>query len=157
MWHLTIVKTIHSKRVLYASLVIQLSQVCNQICYSKDANLKWKAFLARVFETCNVKPILRHKPEHIILHVGTNDVLNLPQKEIVDKILELKRNFEQTSKGCKVIILTSTYRFDNWKVGNTVNELTKKLINLNDPIVNNKNIRRKHSGYKGLHLNSYGS
>ena len=31
------------------------------------------------------------------------------------------------------------------------------LINLNVPIVNNKNISRKHLGYKGLHLNNYGS
>ena len=31
------------------------------------------------------------------------------------------------------------------------------LINLNVPIVNNKNISRKHLEYKGLHLNSYGS
>ena len=31
------------------------------------------------------------------------------------------------------------------------------LINLNVPIVNNKNISRKCLGYKGLHLNSYGS
>ena len=29
------------------------------------------------------------------------------------------------------------------------------LINLNVPIVNNKNISRKHLGYNGLHLNSY--
>ena len=47
--------------------------------------------------------------------------------------------------------------YDNWKAGNTVNELTNMLINLNVPIVNNKNISRKHLGYKGLHLNNYGS
>ena len=39
----------------------------------------------------NIKPILRHKPEYIILHVGTNDALNLPPNEILDKILELKK------------------------------------------------------------------
>ena len=31
------------------------------------------------------------------------------------------------------------------------------LINLNAPIVNNKNIIWKYLGYKGLYLNSYGS
>ena len=104
----------------------------------------------------NAKSILRHKPEHIILLVGTNDALNLQQNEISDKILELKRKVEE-NKGCKVIILMPTYCFDNQKPGNTVNELTKKLISLNDPIVNNKNVKRKHLRYKGLHLNSYGS
>ena len=38
----------------------------------------------------NIKPVLWHKPEYIILHIGTNDVLNLPPNEILDKISELK-------------------------------------------------------------------
>ena len=29
----------------------------------------------------NIKPILQHKIEYIILHVGTNDALNLPPNE----------------------------------------------------------------------------
>ena len=105
----------------------------------------------------NIKPILRHKPEYIILHVGTNDSLNLPPNEILDKILELKNKIEEINKYCKVIILTPTCRFDSLKAGNTVNELTNMVINLKVPIINNKNINRKHLGYKGLHLNSYGS
>ena len=39
----------------------------------------------------NIKPILQHKPEYIILHVGTNDILNLPPSEILDKIWNLKK------------------------------------------------------------------
>ena len=97
-----------------------------------------------------------HKPKYVTLHVGTNDALKLPPKEVLDKILELKTKIEEINKGCKVIISTPTYRFDNRKAGNTVNELTSMLINLNVPIVNNKNISRKHLGYKGLHLNNYG-
>ena len=31
------------------------------------------------------------------------------------------------------------------------------LINLEIPVINNKNKSRKHLGYKGFHLNSYGS
>ena len=38
-----------------------------------------------------IKPILRHKPEYIILHISTNDALNLPPNELLDKILELKK------------------------------------------------------------------
>ena len=94
----------------------------------------------------NIKPILRHKPEYIILHVGTNDALNLPPNEILDKILELKIKIEEIKKDCKVIISTPTYRFDNRKAGNTVNELTNMLINLNVPIINDKKISGKHLG-----------
>ena len=82
----------------------------------------------------NIKPILRHKPEYIILHVGTNDALNLPPNEILDKILELKKRSKRQTKIVKSSF-RHYYRFDNGKTGNTVNELTNMLINLNVPIV----------------------
>ena len=104
----------------------------------------------------NIKLILRHKPEYLILHIGTN-ILNLPPNEILDKILELRKKIEHINKDCKAIISTPNYPFENRKAGNTVNELTNMLINLSVPIVENKNISRKDLGYKGLHLNSYGS
>ena len=104
----------------------------------------------------NVKPVLPHNLKHIILHVGTNNALTLPPNLILDKTLESKIKIEETNKDCKVTILTSTYRFDNRKPGNTVSELANMLINLNVSIVNNI-VRRKHLGYKGVHLNSYGS
>ena len=47
-----------------------------------------------------------------------------------------------------------TYCFGNRKAGNTVNEVTNMLINLNVPIVNKNKISWKH--LKGLYLNSYG-
>ena len=90
------------------------------------------------------------------MDVGTNDPLNLPLNEILYKILELKIKIEEINKDCKVIISTPTYRLDN-RVILQVNELTNMLINLKVIIVNNKNINSKHLGYKGLHLNSYGS
>ena len=92
----------------------------------------------------NIKLILRHKLEYIILDVGTNSALNVPPNEIQDKILELKKKIEEINKDCKIIISMLIYRFDNRKAGNTVNELTNMFINLNVPFVNNKNISRKH-------------
>ena len=54
---------------------------------------KKKVFRASVRDMHdNTKPILRHKPDYIILHVGTNDALNLPPDGILDKILELKKD-----------------------------------------------------------------
>ena len=43
----------------------------------------------------NIKPILRHKTEYIILHVGTNNALKLPPIEILDKILNLKQKLKR--------------------------------------------------------------
>ena len=71
--------------------------------------------------------------------------------------MELEKKIQEVNKDCKVIISTPTYRSENRKAGNTVNELTNMLINLNVPIVSNKNISRKYLGYKGLHPNSCGS
>ena len=105
----------------------------------------------------NTKPILRHNPEYINLHVDTNDALTLPPNEIPDNILELKIKIEEIDKDCKVIISVPNYRCDNRKAGNTVSELTNMFINLTVPTGNNKNASRKHLRYKGLHLNSYGS
>ena len=105
----------------------------------------------------NIKTILKHKREYIILHNGTNDALNFAPNEILDKILELKIKFTEMNKDCKLIILMPAYRFDNWNAGSTVTELTNMLINLNIPIVSNKNVSRKNLRYKGLHRNSFGS
>ena len=49
----------------------------------------------------NIKPILRRKPEYIILHVGTNGALKLPPNEILDKILKLKTKIEERTKTVK--------------------------------------------------------
>ena len=35
-------------------------------------------------------PLLEKKSDHVILHVGTNNVVNYEGKEIVDKLLQLK-------------------------------------------------------------------
>ena len=96
---------------------------------SQKHKVKVKSFSAANFRNMhdNIRRILRHKPEYIILYVGTNDALKLPPNEILDKILELKTKIEEINKDCKVIISTPICCFDNRKAGNTVNELTKCL------------------------------
>ena len=88
----------------------------------------------------NIKPVLRHIPESIILDVDTNDSSKPLPNKILDKILELKTKIEEIKKDCKVIISKPTYHFYNRKAGNTVTELTSMLVNLNISIVNTKNI-----------------
>ena len=83
----------------------------------------------------NKKPILRHKRKCIVLHVDTNDALKLPPNKILGKILELKTETEEINKDCKVIISALTCCFDIRKAGNTVNEFTNMLINLDVSIV----------------------
>ena len=57
--------------------------------YPKNNNVKVKSFPgADVRDMHDNITNFRRKPEYIILHVGTNDPLNLPPNEILDKILD---------------------------------------------------------------------
>ena len=121
---------------LSVSLVIQLSQVCSQACCHKKYKVEVKSLSEASVRDMhdNVIAIFRHKPEYIILQVGTNNALNLPPNEIQDKKLNLKNEnlkIKITNKDCKVIILTLTYRLDNRKPGNNVYESTTMLVSLN--------------------------
>ena len=59
---------------------------------SQKQKLKVKSFSGANLKDIhnNIKPTLRHKSEYVILHAGTNDALNLPPNDSLDKILELK-------------------------------------------------------------------
>ena len=77
-------KTVQDQRVLHASLVIQLTQVIT----TRPTTQKKPKVKVNIFSSTNVrdmhdniKPILRQKPEYIILHVSNNDVLNRPPNE----------------------------------------------------------------------------
>ena len=103
-------------------------------------------------------PLLRKEPDHIILHVGTNDCVNHSADNVVTDILKLKRHIEDTMPGIKVIISTPVTRFDRkLDACERVNDVISNLMNLNIPYLDNTNIVRKHIGKKGLHLNNYGS
>ena len=36
-------------------------------------------------------PLLEKKPDHVILYIGSNDILNYEGTEILDKLLQLKK------------------------------------------------------------------
>ena len=77
-------KIVQGQRVLHASLVIQLSQVITtRPAIQKKPKVKVKIVSSTNVRDMhdNIKPILRQKPEYIILHVSNNDVLNLPPNE----------------------------------------------------------------------------
>ena len=56
---------------------------------SQKRKVKVKSFSGAIVRDMgdNIRPISRHKPEYIVLHFGTNDVLNLSPNKIPDKIL----------------------------------------------------------------------
>ena len=105
----------------------------------------------------HVHPILRKKPKHIIVHIGTNDATRSTSREILEKLLKLKTLVKETLPETEVTFSTSTIGSDNGKAALTVRNLCDHLSDLNINILDNRNITSKHLGRKGLHLYKAGS
>ena len=105
----------------------------------------------------HVDPILRKKPKHIIVHIGTNDATRSTSREILGKLLKLKTLIKETLPEIEVTFSTPTIRSDNGKAALTVRNLCGHLLDLNMDILDNRNITSKHLGRKGLHLNKVSS
>ena len=96
---------------------------------SKKNPVKVRSFPGSTVEDMffNLVPIMKKKPDFIILHVGTNDAANSTSK----------------SNSCKASL--------------TVRKLRELIVNLNIDVVDNVNIVSKHLGVKGLHLKPNGT
>ena len=94
----------------------------------------------------NLIPLIRKKPSHLIIHVGTNDVKKFTSREILDQLLNLKKFVSEQVPDCKVIISTPTVRSDDRKAGLTVSQLTNHLRQLKTDIVDSTNITSRPIG-----------
>ena len=63
----------------------------------------------------HVHPILRNKPKHIIIHIGTNDASHSTSRKILDKLLKLKTLIKESLSETEVTFSTQTIRSDNVK------------------------------------------
>ena len=126
---------------------------------SKQHNVRIRKFPGATVDDLNyhVHPILRKKPKHIIIHIGTNDATHSTSREILDKLLKLKTLIKETLPETEVTFSAPTIRSDNGKAALTVRNLCGHLLDLNMDILDNRNITSKHLARKGLHLNKAGS
>ena len=97
-------------------------------------------------------PLLKKKPEHIILHIGTNDAVSKTSRRILDDLLQLKQNIINTLPTCRVIVSRPTIRNDG-KAALTLSNFNKLLGQLEVDFIDNVNIKEVLLGKKGLHLN----
>ena len=100
---------------------------------SKQHNVRIRKFPGATVDDLNyhVHPILRKKPKHIIIHIGTNDATHSTSREILDKLLKLKTLIKETLPETEVIFSTPTIRSDNGKAALTVTNLWDHLLDLN--------------------------
>ena len=64
-----------------------------------------------------VKPILKRKPDSVVLHVGTNNARDMTSRNILDKLLQLKTAVFHSGENCKVISSQPMTRVDDGKAG----------------------------------------
>ena len=88
------------------------------------------------------KPTAIRKPDVVILHVGTNDLNSLDEREIADNILEIKRTINNISPETKVLISEVIDRFDKEDLKDKVIFLNERLRQLvpSDDLIDNSNI-----------------
>ena len=104
-----------------------------------------------------LKPLLQKKPDYIILHVSTNDVITKTSDIILNELMELQSHIENTLPSCTVIISEPTIRLDIAKASLTIKQINEKLRNMNINMLRNDNITANHISKKGLHLNAKGT
>ena len=104
-----------------------------------------------------LQPLLDKQPDHIILHISTNDAILKTSEEILTDLLQLKSHIESTLPSCNVIISEPIMRCDNGKANITIKHLIEKLRRLNIRLLYNGNITKDHLSKKGLHLNMKGT
>ena len=102
-------------------------------------------------------PLLRKEPDCLVLHVGTNDCVNHTSDKVVNDLLSLKQHIEIKVPGIKVILSIPISRFYKNCTACKRVDLMRKLVDLNLPSLDNRNLVRKHVGRKGLYINDYGT
>ena len=108
-----------------------------------------------------IKPTIRQHPEHIILHVGTNDLKNSDPREVAERIVDLGNVIETESPNTTVTISSLLTRSDDPSLATKtkeVNKILKTFANQNEwDVISHSNITTDHLNSSGLHLNFFGT
>ena len=128
----------------------------------RNCDIKVKAFSGATSEDMKdyIKPIIKKKPDIMVMHIGTNDLTEENSKTIknLEEILKL---CEKESPQTEITLSTPIIRTD-------INNSNKKIRDLNNSfkkfcnthkirLLDNSNIESSHLGRKKLHLNIRGN
>ena len=109
-----------------------------------------------------LKPLLRKKPDKIILVVGTNDIQHPPVADILKNIKRLMEQITESLPDCHIVISEIIKRKmkngdENQAIAKKIAEFNKSLKSMNVDILQQQNILVEHLGMRGLHLNVQGN
>ena len=120
-------------------------------------HVKFRPFPGALVEDMEdyLKPLLKKKPTHLILHIGTTDTTNSSSDSTVASILNLKEWIKTELLDCRVVISLPIRRVENSKADKVIADVNEKMKKkLGTDVLNNNNITRDLLGRKGLHLNA---
>lgn len=128
---------------------------------SKNSQIKIKCHRGASTEDLldYINPIIRKKPDLIIVHGGTNDITNnIDTAKNIDKIITAVK---RKSPNTKIAISNLITRKDRPNVEKSVDEVNKKLETVctqhNVDVIKHSNIKLNNLSPKKLHLNRGGS
>ena len=105
----------------------------------------------------HLAPVVKSKPELILLHVGTNDC-DIKTSDVVlyelTKLTDYNREILPTSE---VIISLPTMRTDSKRTNQTIKNFNLKLKRLRYTYLDNSNINESHLNKKGLGIRKMAS
>ncbi len=107
----------------------------------------------------HLKPVVRRKPDTIIIHTGTNDITSgINTQEFLDQAID---SVKKESPKTEVVLSLPILRKD--REGQHTEKLCELTVNLkrycehnNIKFIDNDNIKEEELGSKGLHLNKKG-
>lgn len=79
---------------------------------------------------------------YIVLHVGTNDVIDNETSEILQKLLKQTVFLNVKLLDCKIVISRLIKRFYKVKVKSVIDDVVMRLKKLNTDMLINENIAR---------------
>ena len=108
----------------------------------------------------HIRPIMRRKPDCVLVHCGTNDLTNKDGIDTIETIKEIISEAKDESPHTTIVLSSLTMRRDHEGMSNKVNELNRSLKKLANeqgiPIIDNNNIDISCLSARKLHLNRKG-
>ena len=102
-------------------------------------------------------PLLRKRPDKIVLHVGTNDAPHIKADEMPQELGKLKSFTWEMLPSGKIILSAPSIRVEKHNA-NEDNIDFIKLLETNDSLlIKHPNIKENHLDRYGLHLNHDGT
>lgn len=105
-----------------------------------------------------IKPLLRKRPDKIILIIGTNDIENKAVADVLKGIKSLLDMILEKLPNCHVVVSEIIKRAGKCKANTNgkINEFNSELKKMNIDILRQQNILPEHINQSGLHLNQHG-